>query len=111
MKRSGWIDVMASGHVVLRAEIPGSKLLEGALPCYDAGNATAARNLVVFACELARDGTGYHVPGFVPDNLESIVAAKARFAALHAVMKSRRSARLVKNTVQRASDVRKAVRT
>jgi hypothetical protein len=89
--KSGWIDVFASGHVSLRAEQYSGKLHEGALPCYDAGSAKEARDLVVFACVLARDGTGYAVPGFAAESLASIDMAARRFKRSHDVMNQRRA--------------------
>jgi len=92
-RRSGWIDVFATGHVSIRGENDDGSRTTGTLPCYDAGSLKWARDLVTFACVEERDGTGLKVPGFEVDNLASIDAAKARFAKCHEHMKAGRAKR------------------
>lgn len=83
-----WIDVAASGHVHVRRA--GRPIKRGFLPCFSVDSAIEAKRLIVFACVLCRDGSGYAVPNFVTHDLDSISRARDRFETHLKILRSRR---------------------
>lgn len=84
-----WIDIAASGHVVVRR----SECASGWLPCYAVSSVKEANDLIVFACVLTRDNSGYAMPNFKEGSLDSLTAATERFKTLHETMLKRRAER------------------
>jgi hypothetical protein len=99
-KRTGWIDVYASGHVSLRrGELPA----RGTLPCYDAGSPSAARRLIVGSCISDRVDGRYRLPGtvFKAEVLESIDKAAKHFEDVHGRQHAQALARMARKAKER----------